>query len=372
MRRKTWVKLIGILLFSILLLLAFVNANATEDWPHNANSGIGCRSCHNLYANTPNFLPPRDIGYVPADIDDTITNTLCYGCHNGGTTPPDAPRVLTHSSVTTSNKYGNWTVECWVCHNQHLQDQVTTYGAASYVYTGTVTGVTTTQITVSAASWTVNQYAGCVVVPNTVTNKINFNYKIISNTTNTLTVRGSIDLTSAAIGNTMGISDSKLIRTRINLADISTTGVYKIGINGGNPFKPTGAKTVKFFKPTGTNSFADGVGVVDGICEVCHDLTDHWRNDGTLSGVGVHAGMKGTDCRSCHSHAKGFNADCNGCHLNPPLTNAHKMHVVTMGYACSECHYNNTHNPLNISSTPANFLNEYDRSKVDVAFKPEL
>jgi len=368
-RRKTWVKLIGCQLCIVLFCLSFiVKAHATENWPHNGNSGIGCFSCHDLASSEPKLLPP--LGHTPVDLDDTTANTLCWGCHDGGTTPPKGPYVLTHSSLTTSNKYGDWTVECWVCHNQHLQDQVKTYGMASYVYTGTVTGVTATQIKVTAASWTVDQYAGYVVVPNTATDKINYNYKIIRNTSNTLTVRGPINLTYAAIGNTVGISDSKLIRTSINLADISTTGVSKIGFNGGVPFKPTGIKTVKFFKPTGPNSFADGVGDVDGICEVCHDLTDHWRNDGTLSGVGLHTGMKGTNCIGCHSHAKGFKAACNSCHENPPPTNAHKVHVGVMKYECSECHYNNTHNPLNISSTPANFLNDYDRSKVDVAFNP--
>ena len=178
-RQKTWVKFIGCQLLSVLLCLSFVNANATEDWPHNATSGIGCRSCHDLASTEPKLLPP--LAHTSQNLDDTTANSLCWSCHTGGTLPANSPQYLTqasyvktHSSVNTSNKYGNWTVECWVCHNQHLQDQIKTYGAAGYADTGKkITGVDATTITVATAAWTVNQYAGYVVVPNT--DQINYN-----------------------------------------------------------------------------------------------------------------------------------------------------------------------------------------------------
>ena len=306
------------------------------------------------------FLPPLD--HTSQNLDDTTANGLCWSCHTGGTLPPDsphyltqAPHVKTHSSVNTSNKYGNWTVECSVCHNQHLQDQVRTYGTASYAYTGTITGVDATTITVATAAWTADQYAGYVVMPNTA--QLNYNYKIISNTATTLTVQGPIDLTHAAVGNTLGISYSKLIRSTINLANIK--GVTK-----------SGTKAVKFFNSTGTNSFADGDGNVDGICEVCHDQTKHFTNDGTKSGIGLHTGLPRTNCLGCHPHSTGFKAACNGCHAYPPATNAHNVHAGVLKYECSECHFNNNHNSTNISTSPAFFLNDYNRSLVDVAFDP--
>ncbi|MBU0664416.1 MAG: CxxxxCH/CxxCH domain-containing protein [Proteobacteria bacterium] len=355
------VKLIACQLLSVFLCLSFVNAHATEDWPHNANSGIGCPSCHNLASSEPKFLPP--LTHTSQNLDDTTANGLCWSCHTGGTLPPDephyltqAPHVLTHSSLNTSNKYGNWTVECWVCHNQHLQNQLKTYGAASYAYTGgLVTRVDATTITVATAAWTVDQYAGYVAIPNTA--QINYNYKIISNTATTLTVKGPIDLAYAAVGNTLGISYSKLIRSSINLADIK--GVTKTGI-----------KAVKFFNSTGNNSFADGDGNVNGICEVCHTQTNHFTNDGTKSGIGLHVGLPGTNCTTCHPHATGFKAACNGCHAYPPATNAHNVHVGDLKYECSECHFNNDHNSTNISTSPSHFLADYNRNLVDVAFDP--
>jgi predicted CxxxxCH...CXXCH cytochrome family protein len=359
-RRKTWGKLIGCQLLSVVLCLPFINANATEDWPHNANSGIGCRSCHDLASSEPKLLPP--LTHTSQDLDDTTANGLCWSCHTGGTLPPNSPHYLTqapyvktHSSLNTSNKYGNWTVECSVCHNQHLQDQIKTYGAASYAYNGTITGVNATTITVATAIWSVDQYAGYVVVPNTA--QVNYNYKIISNTATTLTVKGPIDLTYAAVDNTLGISYSKLIRSNINLAEIK--GVTKSGV-----------KAVKFFNSTGTNSFADGDGNVDGICEVCHDQTNHFRNDGSRSGIGPHVGLTGANCTGCHSHSTGFKAGCNGCHAYPPATNAHNVHVGVLKYECSECHFNNNHNSTNISTSPTHFLADYNRSLVDVAFDP--
>ena len=340
-RRNTWVKIIGCRLLSVLFCLSFVNnAHATGHWPHN--SGIGCCTCHDLSSSEPMALPP--LTHTSQNLDDTTANGLCWSCHTGGTLPPNSPHYLTqapyvktHSSLNTSNKYGNWTVECSVCHNQHSQNQVITYGTASYAYTGTITGVDATTITVATAAWTADQYAGYVVMPNTA--HIYNIYKIISNTATTLTVQGPIDLTHAAVGNTLGISYGKSIRSSINLANIK--GVTK-----------SGTKAVKFFNSTGTNSFADGDGNVDGICEVCHDQTKHFTNDGTKSGIGLHAGLPKTNCTSCHTHASGFKAACNGCHAYPPATNAHNVHAGVLKYECSECHFNNNHNSTNISTSP--------------------
>jgi hypothetical protein len=65
--------------------------------------------------------------------------------------------------------------------------------------------------------------------------------------------------------------------------------------------------TVKFLGSTGINSFADGDGTNDGICEVCHTATKYYRRDG--SGFANHSGganQSGKNCTSCHSHNTGF------------------------------------------------------------------
>jgi hypothetical protein len=65
--------------------------------------------------------------------------------------------------------------------------------------------------------------------------------------------------------------------------------------------------SVKFLGYTGINSFADGNGTHDGICEVCHTATKYYRRDG--SGFANHSGgsnYNSKNCTSCHSHQTGF------------------------------------------------------------------
>jgi len=80
----------------------------------------------------------------------------------------------------------------------------------------------------------------------------------------------------------------RLVRDSIRLDNTSTASVVFTGI-------------------TGAGSFADGDGTYDGVCEVCHTTTKHYRNDG--GGFANHSGgfdYDGTDCTSCHTHASGF------------------------------------------------------------------
>lgn len=73
----------------------------------------------------------------------------------------------------------------------------------------------------------------------------------------------------------------------------------------------TGTKTVVFTARTGVNSFADGDTTYDGVCEVCHTLTDQHRADGSAPQHNAQA-----DCTTCHSHADGFtpSGGCTACH----------------------------------------------------------
>jgi len=78
------------------------------------------------------------------------------------------------------------------------------------------------------------------------------------------------------------------IRDDVRLANTSTAGV-------------------RFANRTGANSFADGDGTYNGVCEVCHTATKYYRSDG--GGFANHSGgfnYDGTDCTTCHSHASGF------------------------------------------------------------------
>lgn len=102
----------------------------------------------------------------------------------------------------------------------------------------------------------------------------------------------------------------------------------------------SGDKTVNFTALTGANSFADGDGTYDGICEVCHTnntKTYHYNN-----AAGDHNHNKATNCTDCHVHSENFTApDCSSCHDAIPayLTDAHAVHVTRYGYPCKTCHY---------------------------------
>jgi len=72
--------------------------------------------------------------------------------------------------------------------------------------------------------------------------------------------------------------------------------------------------TVKLMASSGTNSFADGDGTRDGVCEVCHTTTKYHRNDGTGQ-----SHNNGANCTTCHPHDLGFagaagGPNCLGCH----------------------------------------------------------
>ena len=117
----------------------------------------------------------------------------------------------------------------------------------------------------------------------------------------------------------------------------------------------SGDKAVVFTSLTGTNNFADGDGI-DGVCEVCHQTTKHFRNSDNLAGAPdqLHTSqgidIQAQDCTTCHEHGKSFaGGDCVSCHQDkttyPYLTgnwnisDAHVVHNTRYGYDCSTCHF---------------------------------
>ncbi|UCE60588.1 MAG: hypothetical protein JSU63_02325 [Phycisphaerales bacterium] len=113
-------------------------------------------------------------------------------------------------------------------------------------------------------------------------------------------------------------------------------------------------KPVVLTSRSGANSFADGDGTYDGICEVCHTETTFHKHDGS---GGAH--NEGVTCTGCHAHADGFMASgaCDACHGAPPATGAHLVHfgvndlglvsyggtdnvstAAAYGFQCGTCH----------------------------------
>lgn len=320
-----------------LLLAAAAQAGG---YPHYLQNGIECGNCHNVHGSQPNLIWEQA---AQQDIDHTSMNQLCWSCHNDA----DAVAVATHSSQQASAKYGNWTVECVACHEPHFQLQ-------GSVFQGTVASADATTITRSgAADWTPDAFRGMIVFPDR--NRTDASYLIAGNTADTLTVDpdvttpqvdGAMEPGLVNAGDTFVISYGKLIRNQVDLGRIAEYASTAMPLP--DPAYPkSGLRQVRFNRPTGADSFADGDTAYTGICEVCHTQTTHWRNDGTLAGIGVHAGLDGSDCTLCHRHTDGFapydhlaqgvvtlSTDCTGCHETVnPVVDVHANN-------CGLCHAN--------------------------------
>ncbi len=357
--------LIKILLVSLGILLSPIFANAL-DYPHNDANYYGCSSCHDFFSSNPYLVSDWTGGYTMADADDTPLNHLCRSCHYAGG-PTDKHNVHSYIGVgyasAGESQYGPWQVECSTCHNPHEHDQFmqnrdsgdTYWQVKLLVDTVSVSDTTSTLKAQGNPGWTVDEHKDLKVVPN-VDSRYPAVYKITGNDSDTLTIKGQMNISDVSNGDSFAIIYSKLVRKYIRLDRIA------------NPMSPrSGWKTVKLFNASGTNSLADGDNTYDGVCEVCHQETTHFRNDGSGSDQ-KHTNMGlalGTRCTNCHKAAKGFRGACDICHGEPPVdagtlvynpgptgsttAGAHDKHVNIKSYGCANCHYNSvgrgpTHN----------------------------
>jgi predicted CxxxxCH...CXXCH cytochrome family protein len=265
--KRVYVSCLIFMLFAAIIVYAELPA-ASSDYPHNEGSNaISCSACHINEA-------PQWATAAPGD-------ELCLACHTGGR----APYEKTHSSLTTSGKYGAWSVACVTCHDPHEQRQMRAYGAESYLFWSASTAVSSgadySTITMAGAGWTDHQWQGMLVIGNAASPSPVF-YKILDNTADTLIVKGS--LTGVAAGNTFAILYGGLIDDTIYYTKTNVTPNVQISV------------PVKLFRNAGANSY-------QGMCTVCHSETLYHRSNG--SGA-VH--YPDSDCISCHSHEAGFKA----------------------------------------------------------------
>jgi hypothetical protein len=99
MKIRTSPLIIAVIGVIIVLTFPFI-ALAANDVPHNASNNISCGSCHGEGLLNSHFWG----GNVSYD-------QICLSCHtvlSGSYTETSAPFGRTHSSLTTSSKYGNW------------------------------------------------------------------------------------------------------------------------------------------------------------------------------------------------------------------------------------------------------------------------
>ena len=359
----------GMALFLATLLAVSLWASPSladdNDYPHKvpvADCNIG--DCHSGYGG----------GSGP---DASLGDISCLWCHdndssNGGLA---APLAVGHSSVTTSTQYGTWGTQCKFCHDPHLQEQYWAYGPESYFVSGIsdADGVTENTLTMSGAGWEVDSLAGMVLFPNVEDYQSDsdwYNYGIIGNTADTITVKGPMNLAATGGGNK-------------NFAVIYGQSINSwIDLNP-DPYRSNWVGPVRFFRSEGANSFADGDATYDGICQVCHTKTSHHRKDGTAP---AQSHFDGARCTTCHPHASGFKAvafdhtaagavleasNCMECHAGPdPVGDVHGnqcglCHVASggggplfepyestapQGGVCTDCHRTSSHAELHTLS----------------------
>lgn len=92
-----------------------------------------------------------------------------------------------------------------------------------------------------------------------------------------------------------------------------STNIYLLNDNINTP--NSGSQPVSFSTNTAAADYADASGTANGVCEVCHTLTDHYTN--TNGGTADARHMPATQkCVTCHPHSQGFYAqtDCFQCH----------------------------------------------------------
>jgi hypothetical protein len=382
MRIKVTAATIIVTGFIIAIAFHFI-AIAATDAPHNESNNINCGSCHGEgLLNSPFWG-----GTMSYD-------QLCLNCHNASSGPysdTNAPLAVTHSSQTTSDKYGDWTRECRTCHNPHYQRQKVyknTDANNLYLATGTITncvynGDNTSTLTYSTITYKTGwdstkltektgEYRHTVLFPNI--NKLGYNYPIIAvdtPTANTITVTGNA-CTYLYPPTTFAAMYGQYIK---DVIDVNGT-----------------SKQVKFFDQTGTNSYGDGDGdgTYNGICEVCHTQTDHFRNNGGAPDQN-HANVceaAGTNCITCHNHRNGLGhggggseTNCVDCHGHDDGWNGGTYYGTTQSHSthtendaddlkgphitCDTCHDTNIF-PCFKSGTDSNGDGRYDLSETDV------
>jgi hypothetical protein len=282
------------------------NFGSVIDAPHNQAHGVTCSGCHSYSLWWQHSPLSADPAY------GSRTDAICLNCHGlvaGGTI------VAVHSSVAMGTAHnpalGVWSAKCIDCHSPHKQPQVewrSSDAGPLYLVKGTISGDITVvggQTTFTfqpdvadppehpewsdPARWANKSdhapASGLILVEERA-NAFN-TYEVTAataTTATTITVKGG--LSPAAAGRTFGLIYGRMI----------------------NAMAP-GQKSVKFFDPNIT--YASGLigglvdpvnaGVPQGLCQVCHTASQHWKSDGT--GNSHNSAMV---CTSCHNPRQGF------------------------------------------------------------------
>lgn len=339
--------------------------------PHNHTNAIDCQDCHNL----------KVWGGDPLARPGAKFLLKCERCHDNSTGSgydrTNAPAVKTHSSENVgSTRYGDWVMQCNDCHGHRIDTDPVVEGTYSQYYLGqnSTTFAINLPYTVNnplyadVGTWNSKRgsergllFAVKYLDPEgncgeeAVECYTTDSMEVVDASGSSVTVLGQVTVPSGlALDGTFELFYSQFIKAVPNAAGIvdPETGDYYVALH------------------TSPNTFAhddSGIGTdssPNGICQVCHTKTRHWRSDGTMAELH----FSGKDCLDCHDHKKGFKPRCDLCHGAPPIVNmtqpnapdgsvglvhepsvtgatsagAHSLHATPAGYdfTCPTCHFN--------------------------------
>jgi len=339
-------------IITTLFLVALAAPAFALDAPHSDAKGVACNSCHSHWNDPPD-----------SDLDGTTMNKLCQSCHYAG---GPATAKLTHSGFTTNSEttYGdNWTTQCIDCHDPHYQQQSIAYrtdysAGGAFLETALIGsfaqngGITNVIIANTDPGWAVDKWAGYSVV---VGSSRLLTYRVESNTSNSVTLATSAlgmrtGARYAQPGDPFRFVYGKLIRTQVRAPRpvINSSGVL---------YNASMYRDVMFFNTSNIHSPAVYLGDDKAICVVCHTRTKAFNYGYVLAGnsfdsqVSDYYNQQHKDrvsddvnkscwsSNSCHeAPAKGFDANCAGCHGFPPTTLAELINTTATGRTTTGAH----------------------------------
>ena len=291
-----------ILTATVIAVLLYSTTTFAGDPPHSAASGVSCSDCHGA------TLLESQSPFWTDNTDDAAYCAICMRCHTLGNVSPysgcNAPPVVTHKEI-----------KCTICHHNHDQDQIY-FGKNDksnfFLATGTATsaiydsgsGITTItysslEATDPGSDWAADltllaektgSGRGGLLIPDTTARSRWPLYIIASIDDPAPTIKVKGDATEAT---NIAIIYGQLIRREVLYDPVHST-----------------SRSVKLYNQEGAYAFAhndgQGSGGIDstpnGNCQVCHENTNHWRNDGTKS----ENHYSGQNCMRCHAHTGGF------------------------------------------------------------------
>jgi len=258
--------------------------------PHNHTNAIDCQDCHNL----------KVWGGDPLARPGAKFLLKCERCHKNSTGSgydrTNAPAVKTHSSENVgSTRYGDWVMQCNDCHGHRIDtDPVITGTFAQYslgqdltTFTINLPYTVNNPLYEEVSTWSSKRgpergllFAVKYLDPEgncgeeAVECYTTDSMEVVEASGSSVTVLGHVNVPAGlALDGTFELFYSQFIKAVPNAAGVVDP--------------ETGASYVALH--TSPNTFANddsGLGTdstPNGICQVCHTKTRHWRSDGTMA-----------------------------------------------------------------------------------------